>query len=55
MVVLAAGRKYDGSPVDTGNRLFLSNVTVQGSASNALRGLYTTGRLYAEGATLELP
>lgn len=54
MVVLASGRKYDSSPVDTGKGLFLSHVTVQGTGSHALRGLYTTGRVYAEGAIVPI-
>lgn len=50
VVVLASGRKYDSSPVDTGKGLFLSRVTVQGTGYAAIRGLYTTGWVYAEGA-----
>lgn len=51
IVMLASGKKYDEAPATTARKLYLTNVTVQGNGVDGSRGLYNTGKLFAQGAT----
>lgn len=54
VVMLASGKQYDDLPASSARHLYLTNVTIQGNGVDGSRGLYNTGRLFAQGVSLQV-
>lgn len=52
IVMLASGKKYDEWPSSTARKLYMTNVTIQGNGMDGSRGVYNTGKMFAQGVQI---